>query len=188
MHDLIAVGFTGRHRAAEVLEKLQSLDAKGTIELADAVAAYRTDDGRLRIDRSVGVTSKEGAALGGLIGAMLGSVIAAPLTAGASIVAAATAVGVGALSFGSAGAVIAGADAADWKASYGVPEEFVKQVGGMVRPGTSAVFAMVRSDADPIAIARQFQGYGGTVLRTSLVSAKAERLQKVIAAGTEAST
>ena len=187
MQDLIAVGFTGTHRAAEVLEKLQSLDAKGKIELADAVAAYRTDDGRLRVDRSVEVTSKEGAALGGLVGAILGSVIAAPLTAGVSLAAAATAVGVGALSFGSAGAVMAGADAADWKDKYGVPEEFVTQVGGMVRPGNSAVFAMVRSDTDPIAIARQFQGYGGTVLRTSLVSAKAARLQKVIGTGPEAS-
>ena len=182
MQDLIAVGFPGTHRAAEVLRQMQSLDAKGMIDLADAVAVYRTEDGRLRVDRSVEVTSKAGAALGGLIGAMLGSVIAAPLTAGASVAAAVTAVGVGALGFGSAGAVVGATDAAEWKAKYGVPEEFVQQVSGMVQPGASAVFAMVRSDQDPVAIARHFEGSGGTVLRTKLVSAKAARVQKTIAA------
>ena len=185
MQDLIAVGFSGTHRAAEVLRRMQSLDARGTIDLADAVAVHRTEDGRLHVDRSVGMTRPQGAALGGLIGAMLGSVIAAPLTAGASVAAAATAVGVGTLGFGSAGAVMAGTDAAEWKAKYGVPEEFVQQVSGMVQPGNSAVFAMVRSDEDPVAVARQFHGSGGTVLRTRLVSAKAARIQKAIAARTE---
>jgi len=185
MQDLIAVGFSGTQRAAEVLRKLQSLDARGTIHLADAVAVYRTADGRLRVDRSVEVTGKQGAVLGGLVGAILGSVLAAPLTAGASLAAAATAVGAGAISFGSAGAVVAGTDAAEWKAKYGVPDEFVQQVSGMVLPGNSAVFALLRSDEDPVAIARHFSGYGGTILRTSLVSAKAARVQKTIAARTE---
>jgi uncharacterized membrane protein len=185
MQDLIAVGFSGTHRAAEVLRKLQSLDARETIHLADAVAVYRTTDGRLRVDRSVEVTGKQGAALGGLVGAMLGAVIAAPLTAGVSLAAAATAVGVGALSFGSAGAVVAGTDAAEWKAKYGVPEEFVQQVSGMVQPGNSAVFALLRSEEDPVAIARHFSGRGGTVLRTTLGSAKAARVQKTIASRTE---
>jgi uncharacterized membrane protein len=185
MQDLIAVGFSGTQRAVEVLRKLQSLDARRTIELADAVAVYRTEDGRLHVDRSVEVTEKQGASLGGLVGAILGSVLAAPLTAGASLAAAATAVGAGALSFGSVGAVVAGTDAAEWKAKYGVPEEFVQQISGMVQPGNSAVFALVRTEEDPVAIARHFKGYGGTVLRTTLVSAKAARVQKTIASRTE---
>ena len=66
-----------------------------------------------------------------------------------------------------------------------MPEEFVQQVSGVVQPGNSAVFALVRSDEDPVAIARHFRGYGGTVLRTTLVSAKAARVQKAIAARPE---
>jgi len=185
MQDLIAVGFSGPRRATEVLRKLQSLDARGTIDLADAVAVYRTEDGRLRVDRSVEVTRKEGAALGGLVGVMLGSVLAAPVAIGAGAAAAVAAFGAGMLGFGSVGAAAAGTDAAEWKAKYGVPEEFVQQVGGMVQPGNSAIFAMVRSDEDPVAVARHFRGYGGTVLRTTLVSAKAARVQSVIAARTE---
>ena len=182
MQDLIAVGFSGTHRAAEVLRRMQSLDAKGAIDLADAVAVYRTEDGRLRIDRSVEATSKEGAALGGLVGAILGGALTAPLTAGASLAAAATAVGSGMLGLGSVGSVVGATDANEWKAKYGVPEAFVQQVGGMVQPGNSAVFAMVRSDEDPVAIARRFRGYGGTVLRTTLAPSKAARVQKTIAA------
>jgi uncharacterized membrane protein len=182
MQDLIAVGFPGTHRAAEVLRQMKSLDAKGTIELADAVAVHRSEDGRLHVDRSVEATSKEGAALGGLVGAILGAALIAPLTAGASVAAAATAVGASMLGLGSVGSVVGASDATDWKAKYGVPEEFVQQVGGMVQPGTSAIFALVRSDKDPVTLARRFSGYGGTVLRTTLSSAKAARVQKTIAA------
>lgn len=183
--DLIAVGFPGMHRAAEVLGQLESLDAKGKIQLADAVAAYRTDDGRLRIDRSVEPTSRQGAALGGLIGAMLGGVLAAPFTAGASAAAAVSAIGAGMVGMGAVGATVASTDAEDWKAEYGVPEAFVKEVGGMVQPGSSAVFALVSSDTDPVSLARRFSGYGGTVLRTTLSASKEARVQKTISARQE---
>ena len=53
MRDLIVVGFPGKHRAAEVLGQLQQLNEQWTIDLADAVAVYRTDDGKLRVDQSV---------------------------------------------------------------------------------------------------------------------------------------
>lgn len=186
MQDLIAVGFSGTHRAAEVLRQMQSLDAKGTIDMPDAVAVYRAEDGRLHVDRSVEATSKEGAALGGLVGAILGGVIAAPLTAGASAAAAVATLGFGALGLGAVGAAVGANDATGWKATYGVPEDFVEQVSGMIQPGTSAVFAMVRSDKDPVAIARRFKGHGGTVLRTTLSPTKAARVQKTIAARKEA--
>jgi uncharacterized membrane protein len=180
MQDLIAVGFPGTHRATEVLRRMQSLDARGAIDLADAVAVYRTEDGRLRVDRSVEATSKEGAALGGLVGAILGGVIAAPLTAGASVAAAAAAVGVGVLGFGSVGAVAGATDAAEWKAKYGVPEEFVQQVGGMVQPGHSAVFALARTTDSPV-VAERFRGYGGKVLRTTLPPEQTRKLQEMLA-------
>ena len=182
MRDLIVVGFPGKHRAAEVLGQLQDLNEQWTIDLADAVAVYRTDDGRLRVDQSVQPTTAEGGAIGGVLGALLGGLLAAPFTAGVSAAAAATAVGVGALSGGSLGAVAGAIDAADWKDEYGVPDEFVRQVGGVVQPGTSAVFALIRTEQDPVVLAKRFSGYGGTVLRTSLTPEKAARVQETIAA------
>jgi uncharacterized membrane protein len=185
MRDLIVVGFPGKHRAAEVLGQLQDLDEDWTIDLDDAVAVYRTDDGKLRVDQSVQPTTKEGGALGGLFGGLLGALIAAPFTAGVSAAAAATAVGVGALGFGSIGAAAGAVDAEDWKDDYGVPESFVTEVGGVVKPGASAVFAVIRT-GDPLVVANRFRGYGGTVLRTSLTPDQAAKVQQTIAAQKEA--
>jgi len=182
MRDLIVVGFPGKHRAAEVLGQLQQMNEQWTINLDDAVAVYRTDDGRLRVDQSVQPTTAEGGAMGGLLGALLGGLLAAPFTMGVSAAATAAAVGAGAIGFGTIGAAMGSVDAEDWKNEYGVSEDFVRQVGGVVQPGTSAVFALIRTQEDPVVLAQRFSGYGGTVLRTSLPPAKAERVQQTIAA------
>jgi uncharacterized membrane protein len=186
MADLMVVGFQGTHRAAEVLNQLQSLDFDWKIDLRDAVAVYRTDDGRLRVDQSVQPTSKQGAAWGGLLGGMLGAVLAAPFTGGLSAAAAATAVGAGAVALGATGAVIGHEDAADWKAAYGISEDFVKQVGGVVQPGQSAVFALART-SNPEPVIERFRGYGGNVLRTTLPPEEAKKVEQMLKAETGAS-
>jgi uncharacterized membrane protein len=144
MAELMVVGFQGTHRAAEVLHQLLDLNADWTqdLNLKDAVAVYRTSNGRLRIDESVQPTTGEGAAWGGLVGALIGGLLAAPFTAGASAAVAASAIGVGAVTLGTTGAVIGGEDAADVKRTYGISDEFVKQMGGMVQPGQSALFIL----------------------------------------------
>ena len=57
----------------------------------------------------------------------------------------------------------------------------MRQVGGMVQPGGSAIFVMVEAK-HPEQIADRFRGYGGTVLRTTLPSDKATKLQELLAA------
>jgi uncharacterized membrane protein len=154
-------------------------DWTSPLYLKDAVAVYRTDDGRLRVDESVQMTSSEGAAGGGLVGAMIGALLAAPFTAGASAAAAAGIAATGALTFGATGAVIGYEDAAEMKDKYGVSEDFVRQVGGMVQPGNSALFILGTSRT-PEVVARNFQNYGGTILRTTIPPEKAANLQKII--------
>src|SRR6476620_8986652 len=98
--NLIVVGFHGKHRASEVLGQLEQLTYDWSLQLKDAVAAYRTDDGRLRIDQSVQPTTKEGAGWGAFIGGMIGAILFAPLTGGVSAAAAATTLGFGAATLG----------------------------------------------------------------------------------------
>lgn len=183
MRGLVVVGFQGTHRAAEVLGQLLDLNASWTINLnlQDAVAVYRSRDGRLRTDESVQTTSTEGAVSGGLVGALIGSLLMAPFTGGVSTAAAAAAVGSGAVTFGATGAVIGHEQAAEMKERYGISEDFVRQIGGMVQAGHSALFVM--GDAfDPEDIASRFRGYGGTILYTSLPTVTAGRIQQTIGA------
>jgi uncharacterized membrane protein len=184
--ELMVIGFEGKHRAAEVLNQLEAMDVSFSLDLKDAVAVYRTDDGKLRVDQSVEPTTKEGAAWGALLGGMIGAALLAPFTAGASAAVAASAIGASAATLGLTGAVI-GADEADtWKKTYGISDDFVKEVGGMVQPGQSAVFVLARA-ADPAAVAERFRGYGGKVLRTTLPkesTAKFEQLMTPVTAAT----
>ena len=179
MAELVVVGFEGKHRAAEVLDQLEVLNAYWTIDLKDAVAIYRTDDGKLRFDRSVQPTTGEGAAGGALLGGMIGALLMAPFTAGVSAAAAAAAIGAGAATFGLTGAVIGADDAATFKEDFGISDDFVRQVGGMVQPGQSAVFVLARA-SEPAAVAEQFRGYGGKVLRTTLPADAAARFEKLM--------
>lgn len=181
MRNLIVVGFQGKHRAAEVLGQLQDLQEDWSVELDDAVAAYRSDDGKLRIDHSINPTTKQGGWMGGAVGALLGGVLMAPFTGGASAAVAAGAIGANAAVGGVLGAAVGADDAANWKEKYGVSDQFVKDVGGLITPGNSAVFAEMRA-TDPQTVARHFRGYGGTILNTTLPPIEAAAVQSTIGA------
>jgi uncharacterized membrane protein len=181
MSDLIVVGFHGKHRASEVLGQLEQLTYDWSLQMKDAVAAYRTDDGRLRVDQSVQPTTKEGAGYGAFIGGIIGALLAAPFTGGLSAAAAAATLGVGAATAGTIGGAIGAEDADTFKREYGISDDFVKEVGGMIQPGDSAVFAVIRG-GNAEQMAERFRGYGGTILRTSLSPKVAQRVQETLRA------
>jgi uncharacterized membrane protein len=181
MAQLIVVGFKkDMYRASKVLTELQSMHYDWTVDLHDAVAAYRDYNGKLRVDQSYQMTTGEGAVFGGVLGSLIGLTLAAtiPLTGGASAVAA------GALAAGAAGgaAVGAGAGALDatwWKNEFGIPDDFVKKVGAMIQPGDSAIYALLRT-ANPEKVAEQFRGYGGTILTTTLSPDQQKKVENVL--------
>jgi uncharacterized membrane protein len=181
MRDLVVVGFQGRHRAAQVLSQVLNLNAAWAADLhvKDAIAVYRTDDGRLRVDQSVQPTTLDGAAWGGAMGVLIGSLLAVPFTAAAGAAIAASAINAGALTFGAAGAVVGIDRAASENERYGLSDGFVRQVGGMVQPGQSALF-LVADAEKPAALVEHFRGFGGTILRTTLPAEVVTRLQQVI--------
>jgi uncharacterized membrane protein len=183
--ELIVIGFDGKHRAAEVLNQLEAMNESFAIDLQDAVAVYRTEDGKLRVDQSVEPTTKEGAAWGALLGGMIGAALLAPFTFGASAAVAASVIGASAATLGLTGAVIGADDADTWKRTYGISDDFVDQVSGMVQPGQSAVFVLARA-SDPVQVAERFRGYGGKVLRTTLPREAAAKFEQVMTPVTSA--
>ena len=180
MAELIVVGFPGTRRAAEVLDQLEMLDSIWAIELKDAVAAYRAADGRLRIDRSLHPTTKDETAWGGVLGALVGAVLFSPFAAMIALPAEAAAVGLGGAALGATGGAAVGHDEASMRETYGISEAFVKQVGGILQPGQSALFALLHA-ANPDVVAAHFRGYGGTIIRTTLKPVEAAKLQEALA-------
>jgi len=177
---LIVVGFKkDMYRASKVLNELQSMNDDWVVDLHDAVAVYRDTNGKLRVDQSYQMTTGEGAAWGGFMGSLIGLTLAAiPFTGGASAAAA------GVLAAGAAGGAALGAgagalDASWWKDEFGIPDDFVKQVGLMIQPGDSAIYALLRT-ADPEILADQFRGYGGTILTTTLSRDQQAKVEKVL--------
>lgn len=180
MSTLIVVDFKkDMFRASAVLNKLVDMTYDWAIDLHDAVAAYRDHNGKLRIDASYQLTTGEGAALGGFFGSLIGftlGAVAAPVTTEASAAAAVIAAGAAG---GALGAATGALDAKWWKDDFGIPEDFAEDMGALVQPGDSAIFALLRS-ADPTVVAAEFSNYGGVVLSTTLSSEQAQSVQEIL--------
>jgi len=180
MSQLIVVGFKqDMYRASVVLNKLTAMDDDWVVDLRDAVAVYREYNGKLRVDQSYQMTTGEGAGWGLFWGSLIGALIAIPFTAGASGAALAGALAAGAVGGGALGAAGGALDASWWKDEFGIPEDFVKGIGSMVQPGDSAILALLRT-VDPVKVADQFRGYGGTVLQTTLTDEQSAKVQAVL--------
>ncbi len=176
MSHLIVVGFKNdQYKASEALSKLRKMEYWNE-ELEDAVAVSRSLGGELRIDQSYELTTEEGAAWGGLWGSFLGLVAAIPFTGGASVPAAAAAGA--ALLGGTFGATTGAVGASWWKEDYGIPEDFVREARHMIEPGDSAIFALVTRVYDEGV--KQFEGFGGTVLKSTLTPEQDAKIQKVL--------
>jgi uncharacterized membrane protein len=77
------------------------------------------------------------------------------------------------------GAGAGAVDASWWKDEFGIPDDFVKQVAGMIQPGDSAIYALLRT-ANPDIVADQFRGYGGTILSTTLSRDQQSKVEQVL--------
>jgi uncharacterized membrane protein len=178
MSNLIIVGFKNdRYKASDVLNKLRRLDDDWTIYLDDAVAVYRGYDGELRVDQSYQLTTGEGAGWGSVWGSLIGLTLAIPFTAGATAPAAAVAAA-GAVGGAAVGAATGAVSANWWKEDFGIPEDFVRDVGFMIQPGDSAIFVL--AEGNPDRAKSEFEGYGGKVLMTSLSGAQKAKIEKVL--------
>src|SRR5215813_7100804 len=176
MSNLIVVAFkNNRFKANEVLNKLRQMDFDSKINLDDAVSVYRGYDGELRVDQSYELTTDEGAGWGALWGSLIGAALAAPFTAGASAAVAASAVAAGVFGGGAVGATGGALNANWWKEDFGISEDFVNDVGSTIKPGDSAVFALLL--ANPDQIVKEFEGYGGKVIMTTLSNEQTAKIE-----------
>lgn len=169
MSDLVVVTYPDEYRAAEVLAALQRLQGKLLIDLEDAAYVMKDKDGKFKLHQTVPLT-KIGAASGLASGTFWGMLIGLLFLQPA----------VGAL----AGAAVGAASGAiSGKLSdYGIPDDFIKQLGQNLQSGSSALFVLVRRVTADKVLA-EIKQYGGTVLHSSLSGEAEAKLQSALAAG-----
>jgi uncharacterized membrane protein len=157
---LWAIGYDDMGRAAEVREEIAKLGAKHCLILLDTAVAVRYPDGSVTLDGEAFLvpTSTHGRTIASfLAGLALGT---PPLTGPA----------VGAFLRGTCTAALA---------AVGIGEDFVCEVEGLIRPGTSALFVLDQ-EGDMDAILQGIRGLGGTVLKTNVDLERAKLIQSAL--------
>jgi uncharacterized membrane protein len=160
MSDLIAIAYPDRETAENVRETLRRLTTERVIELADAVVVTRDDDGRVKLHQTV-KPAAAGATGGALWGGLIGLLFLAPLFGMA----------VGAAAGGAAGALT----------DTGINDDFMRQLGEKLVPGSAALFVLV-TKVTPDKVLPQIREFGGDVIQTSLDDESEARLREALQA------
>lgn len=158
MSDLIVVGFKDEFKADEVLLDLAKLEREHLLDLEDAVVVVRNQKGKVKIKQTQDLVAS-GVLSGGLWGVLIGLIFFNPLLGWATGAAA------GALS----GSVT----------DIGIDDNFIKEIGNTLEPGTSAIFVLVRK-ATPDKVLEDLSQFEGKVLRTSLSKEDEAKLQEAL--------
>ena len=157
---LWAIGYDDMGRAAQVRDEITRMAEGHHLILLDVAVVVRYPDGSVTLDGEpflapTPIRRRTFASF--LAGLALG---APPLTSGA------------------VGALLRGTGTA---AGVGISDDFVSEVEGLMKPGTSALFVLDQ-EGDMDAILQGIRGLGGTVLRTNVHLERAKLIQLTLAA------
>jgi len=155
---LVVIGYESQSRAEEVRAALLELQNEYLIDLEDAVVAVREPNGKVKLHQLYNLTAA-GALGGGFWGTLIGMLFLMPAFG---------------LALGAAVGAISGA-----LGDAGIDDAFMRDLAGMLAPGTAALCVLVRS-ATPDKVVDEISGFGGTVLRTSLSHEDEAKLQAAL--------
>jgi uncharacterized membrane protein len=158
MTDLVVIAFDDQFKAEEVRTKLRKMQKEYLIDLEDAVVAVKDNAGKVKLHQMYNLTAM-GAVSGGFWGSLVGLIFLNPLLG--------MAVGAG------AGAV-SGA-----LTDVGIDNNFMKQLAGDFKNGSSLLFVLVRK-VTPDNVLAELQGTGGKVIKTSLTHEQEAKLQAAL--------
>ena len=161
MSTLIAIGYPNAETAEEVRGVLVQATKEKLVDLQDAVVVEHRSDGKIKLHQAISTTGA-GAAGGALWGGLIGLLFLAPLFG---------------MAIGAASGAVAGK-----VTDAGVNDDFMKQLGAKMAPGTAALIALGSSNA-PDKLLERLQPYGGDVIQTSLDHEQEERLRSSLGAG-----
>ena len=157
---LWAIGYAEMGRAAQVRDEITRLADRHCLILLDVAVVVRYLDGSVTLDGEpfLAPTKIRGR---GFASFLAGLALGAPPLTGAAV-----------------GAFLRGTGTA---AAVGISEDFVCEVEGLMKPGTSALFVLDQ-EGDMDAILQGIRGLGGTVLKSNVDLERAKLIQCTLAA------
>ncbi len=159
MATFVMIDYESELKAEEVRLALLRMQQEFLIDLIDAVVVVRDDKGRVRLRQMYNLTAA-GAASGGFWGALIGLVFLNPL-------------------FGFAIGAAAGAISGALK-DVGIDDNFMKQLGETLKPGTAALCVLIRQ-MTPDKVVAEIQKYGGVLVKTNLCHENEDKLREALA-------
>ena len=157
MSDLVAIAYNDQETAEQVRRTLADLTQEKLIELYDAAVVTRDEKGKVRLHQAIHPV-ETGAAGGALWGSLIGLIFLMPLMG---------------LVIGAASGALAGS-----LTDTGVDDNFMKELGEKLTPGTSALFLLIRSTPDKLL--PRVEHFGGHVIQTSLSDEEEQRLRAAL--------
>jgi uncharacterized membrane protein len=157
MPQLVAITFEDQASAGEVLRRVRQLEREGQIGLTDTAVLEKDAEGKIHAKNELDSGVETGAVVGGMLGVMLTFFF--PIAG---------------LAAGVAGGALVGR-----MVEQGVDKQLVNDVSAELKPGTSALFLMVKDGSSPQSI-QAVQGFKGKVYQTSISTDAEESLRRVL--------
>jgi uncharacterized membrane protein len=159
-HEMMVVAFDSEDEADRVLDTLQQLDREDIVDLKSAAVIVRPSDGPVKIKETMDFDAKQGAIGGAVAGGVLG-LLRGGLLRGAIL--------------GAAGGALAGK-----VVDLGIEDNFLKEVGESLGPGSSAIVALVDFERIDPAMEELDKFEGGRILRHRLSGDVYQRLSDAV--------
>ena len=161
MSTLVVIDYENEVKAEEVRLALLKMQKEYLIDLEDAVVVVREAQGQGKVKlRQLHNLTVAGAASGGFWGALIGLLFLNPL-------------------FGFAIGAAAGAISGALK-DVGIDDNFMKQLGQTLKPGTAALCILIRR-MTPDKVVEELQKFGGTLIKTNLCNENEAKLREALA-------
>jgi uncharacterized membrane protein len=164
MSTLAAIAYPDRDTAEKVRQELVAATKEHLVQLEDAVIVTHEADGKIKLHQAVSTTGA-GAAGGAVWGGLIGLLFLAPLVG---------------MAVGAASGALGGK-----MSDVGVDDNFLKDLGAKLQPGSAALIVLGSTDARDKLIER-VRPYGGHVIQTSLSTDEEERLRSALGQDTAA--